>query len=57
MGFSLVFYFCFFQDSTWYHLQCDYFDLNVKFLTSFKKFYKFRGVEVLSKDLYQQKKF
>jgi hypothetical protein len=32
------------------HLQCDRYDLNVKFLIFFKKFYKVHNVEVLSRD-------
>jgi hypothetical protein len=33
-----------------YHLQCNLFNLNVKSLIAFKKFYKFHGVGVLSQD-------
>jgi hypothetical protein len=32
--------------STWCHLQCDHYDLNVKFLIFFKKFYKVHNVKV-----------
>jgi hypothetical protein len=34
--------------SAWCHLQCDRYDLNVKFLIFFKKVYKVHSVEVLS---------
>jgi hypothetical protein len=36
--------------STWRHLQCDRYNLNVKFLIFFKKFYKVHSVEVWSQD-------
>jgi hypothetical protein len=39
----------------WCHLQCDCYDLNVKFLIFFKKFYKVHSVEVLSQDPRQEK--
>jgi hypothetical protein len=35
--------------------QCDRYDLNMKFLILFKKFYKVHNVEVLSQDPCQQK--
>jgi hypothetical protein len=34
----------------WHHLQCDRYDLNVKFLVFFKNFYKVRSVVVWSQD-------
>jgi hypothetical protein len=37
------------------HLQCDRYDLNVKFLIFFKKFYKVHSVEVWSQDPCQEK--
>jgi hypothetical protein len=36
--------------STWCHLQCDCYNLNVKFLIFFKNFYKVHSVEVWSQD-------
>jgi hypothetical protein len=36
--------------STWCYLQCDCFDLNLKFLIFAKKFYKFHSVRVLRQD-------
>jgi hypothetical protein len=50
--FSLFF---FAHDSAWRHLQCDHYDLNVKILIFFKKFYKVHSVEVWSQDPCQQK--
>jgi hypothetical protein len=41
--------------SAWCHLQCDHYDLNVKFLIFFKKFSKVHSVEICSQDPYQQK--
>jgi hypothetical protein len=55
--FSLFFTFFLAHGSTWCHLQCDRYDLNVKFLILFKKVYKVHSVEVLSQDPYQQKEF
>ena len=43
--------------SAWYHLQCDSYDLNVKFLIFFKKLHKVHSVEVLSHGPRQQKGF
>jgi hypothetical protein len=45
--FSLLF---FAHGSIWCHLQCDRYDLNVKFLIFFKNFYKVHSVEVWSQD-------
>jgi hypothetical protein len=39
----------------WCHLQCECYDLNVKFLIFFKNFYKVHSVEVWSQDPHQQK--
>jgi hypothetical protein len=37
------------------HIQCDHYDLNVKFVIFFKKFYKVHSVKVLSEDPRQEK--
>jgi hypothetical protein len=50
--FSLFF---FAHDSSWRHLHCDRYNLNVKFLIFFKNFYKVHSVEVWSEDPCQQK--
>jgi hypothetical protein len=52
---SLFFTFFFFAHGFVCHLQCDRYDLNVKFLIFFKKFYMVHSVEVLSQDPCQQK--
>jgi hypothetical protein len=54
LGFSLFFTFFFVHCSAWCHLQCDRYDLNVKFFIFFKKFYKVHSVEVWSQDSRQQ---
>jgi hypothetical protein len=55
----LVFHFLslffFAHGSGWRYLQCDRYDMNVKFLIFFKNFYKIHSVEVLSQDPHQQK--
>jgi hypothetical protein len=53
--FFTFFTFFFVHDFAWCHLQCDYYNLNVKFLIFSKKFYKVHSVEVLSQDPHQQK--
>jgi hypothetical protein len=55
--FFTFFYFFFVHGSTWCHLQCDHYDLDVNFLILFKKFHKVHNVEVLNQDLHQLKKF
>jgi hypothetical protein len=50
--FSLLF---FAHGSASCHLQCDRYDLNVKFLIFFKNFYKVHSVEVWNQDSHQQK--
>jgi hypothetical protein len=52
--FSLLF---FAHGSIWCHLQCDYYDLNVKFFIFVKKVYTVHSVGVLSQDPCQQNKF
>jgi hypothetical protein len=44
------FHFFFAHGSAWHHLQCDSYNLNVKFLIFFKIFYKVHNVEVWSQD-------
>jgi hypothetical protein len=39
----------------WRHLQCDRYDLNVKFLIFFKNFHKVHSVQVWSEDPHQEK--
>jgi hypothetical protein len=51
--FSLIINFS--HDSIWCHLQCDYYELNVKFLIFVKNFYKVHSVQVWDEDPYQQK--
>jgi hypothetical protein len=57
--FFAFFYFYFFSCFSIYfffiHLQCDRYDLNVKFLIFFKKFYKVHSAEVLSQDRVNKK--
>jgi hypothetical protein len=48
--FSTFIHFYFAHGSAWYHLQCDCYGLNMKFLIFFKKFYKVHSVEVSSQD-------
>jgi hypothetical protein len=55
--FHFFHFFFFGHGSAQCHLQCDHYDLNVKFLNFFKKFYKVHSVEVLSQDPRQQKEF
>jgi hypothetical protein len=40
----------------WRHLQCDHYDLIVKYLIFFKKFFKVHNVDDLSQDPHQQKR-
>jgi hypothetical protein len=52
----LVFHFFFFASGfAQCHLQCDQYDLNVKFLIFFKKNYKVYNVKILNQDPYRQK--
>jgi hypothetical protein len=51
--FSLFLFFA--HGFAWCHLQCDLYNLNVKFLIFFKKFYKVHSIEVLSQDLSEEK--
>ena len=55
LGFSFFFHFSFSHGFAWCHLQCDRYDLHVKFLIFFKKFYKVHSVEVLNQDPHQEK--
>jgi hypothetical protein len=55
--FTFFHFFVFAYGSTWCHVQCDCANLNVKYLISFKKSYKFYSVGVLSQDSHQQKEF
>jgi hypothetical protein len=48
--FHLFSLFCFANDFALCHLQCNCYDLNVKFLIFLKKFYKVHNVEVLCHD-------
>jgi hypothetical protein len=50
--FSLLF---FAHGSAWRHLQCDHYDLNVKFSIFFRNFYKVHSVEVWRQDPHQQR--
>jgi hypothetical protein len=49
------FHFFFAHGSAWHHLQCNCYNLNVKFLIFSKKIYKVHSVEVWSQDPRQQK--
>jgi hypothetical protein len=53
--FHFFFTIFFAHDSARCHLQCDCYNLNVKFLIFFKNFYKVHSFEVLSQDPCQQK--
>ena len=54
LDFSLFFHLFFVHDFAQCYLQCNHYDLNVKFFIFFKKFH---SVEVLSQDPHQQKVF
>ena len=55
--FFTFFTFFFAHPSAWCYLQCDCYNVNVKFLIFFKKFYKVHRVGVLNQDPRQQETF
>jgi hypothetical protein len=55
--FFTSFNFFFANGSALCHLQCDRYNLNVKYFIFLKKFYKVHSIEILSQDPRQQKEF